>query len=95
MLLDILLILVSSYEVFKLTQLCHVHMSLNWSLAQAHQQSFIGLSQSLTSMKGAREKAKAGFMINIQNQLVLVPSSVSLSWKPHADTSTESGQGGS
>ena len=34
---------------------------INWSLAQAHQQSSLRLSQSSTTMMGARAKQKARF----------------------------------
>ena len=36
---------------------------INWSLAQAHQQSSLGLSQFSTCMRGARAKPKAGFCL--------------------------------
>ena len=41
----------------------YVHM--NWSLAQAQQQSSLGLSQSFTSMRSGNARPKVGSWFNV------------------------------
>ena len=48
---------------------------INWSLAQAHQQSSLGLSQSSACMRGVRATSKDGFMFNVQKKHGLVSGS--------------------
>ena len=43
---------------------------INWSLAQAQKQSFLGLSQSLISLRVGKGRPKAKFWFNVQKQSV-------------------------
>ena len=63
---------------------------INWFLAEAQQQSSIGLSQSSTVCERWKTKLKAGLRFNVQKQPVTESSSGPLAEKPHLDTRTES-----
>ena len=76
-----------------LSEAC-LYNHINWSLAQAHQQSSLGFSQSSTSKRGARAKLKAVFPFNVQKQSVPEPSDASLVKKHHLDTKPDGHQGG-
>ena len=67
--------------------------NINWLLAQAHQQSSLGLSQSSTSVKSARAKPQVGFLFNVLKQPVLEYGGASLAKKPHLDAKPASHQG--
>ena len=47
---------------------------INWSLAQVLQPSFLGLSQSSTSMRGGKARNKAGFQFNVQKPPLSISS---------------------
>ena len=66
---------------------------INWSLAQAHHECPLGLSQSSISMRGTRAIPKAGFGFNVQKWPVLASGGASLAQKPHFDTRSESHPG--
>ena len=59
---------------------------INWALEQAHHQSFIGPSQSSTSMRGARAKSRAVLQCTTQKWSVLEPGCAFLPKKPHFDS---------
>ena len=44
----------------------HLFVHINWSLAQAQQQSSLGLFWLTTSSRGARAKPKVAFQYNVQ-----------------------------
>ena len=58
---------------------------ISWLLAQAHNQSSLGLSQSSSSVKGDRAKPKAGFQFNVLKWSVPESGGASLE-KFHLDT---------
>ena len=66
---------------------------INWSMAQGHQWSPLGLPQSSNSIMGAKTKLKAWIMFNTQKQSVLLSDGVSLGQKS-VETKTESHQVG-
>ena len=69
--------------------------SHNWSLAQAHQQSPLGVSQSSNSMRDARGKPKDGLWFNVQKQPVPESGGASMAEKPYLDSKLDSHQGSS
>ena len=71
-----------------------LNWNINWSLAQAHQQSFLGFSASFTFMIGGKAKPKARFQFNVHSWSVLEASDGTLAKEPCLDTRTESHQGG-
>ena len=67
---------------------------INWSLVQVHHHSSLGLSQSLTSLQGARARPRAGFRFNVQKQPVMEFDHASLPEKSHLDPVLNACQGG-
>ena len=71
-----------------------LYRQINWSLAQVHHQSSLGLFQYSSSMRGSRAKPKAGFQLNVEEWSVPESSSASLAKKPCLGTKPESHQSG-
>ena len=69
----------------------HIH----WSLAQAQQQSSMGLFQSFAPMRGGKARPRTGFYVNVQKRLVLESSGASLAKRPHVEKRAEACLGGS
>ena len=59
---------------------------INWSLVQVHQLSSLRLSQSSTSISGARSKAHTEFMFNVEKWPVQESGGAFLAKKPHFST---------
>ena len=66
---------------------------INWSLVQAQPQSFLGLCQSSTSMRGARARPRAESQFNVQKQPVTGPGDAPLTKKPHLYPKPDGHQG--
>ena len=79
-------------EVIPPSEAC-LYCHINWSLAQAQQQSSMGLSQSFPSKRGGKARPQAGFHFTVQNRYVpgSVPGSSgpSLAKRPHLETGNE------
>ena len=71
-------------DTFSPSEAC-LYGHINWSvaLAQAGQQSSLGLSQSSTSMRGSKARSKAGFQLNVQKSPLLISGGGPLAKKPH------------
>ena len=67
---------------------------LNWSLAQAQQQSSMGLSQSFPLMKGGKTRPQTGFHFTVQNRHVPRSNGTSLTKRAHLESGTENCPGG-
>ena len=67
---------------------------IDWSLAQAQQQSSLGFSQSVTSVRGGRTRLRAGFHFSVQKQPVAESSGGCVGSRPYSDHGTESHQSG-
>ena len=67
---------------------------LNWSLAQAQQQSSIGLSQSFPSRRGGNARPWTGFHFTVQKRPVPESGRASLAERPHLESKTEICPGG-
>ena len=63
---------------------------INCPLAQAQQQSFLGLSQSFTSARGDRTRLRTGFQFHVQKWPEVESSGSSMAKKPHISTRMES-----
>ena len=72
-----LLLFTTLWILFLLNEAC-LYGHISWSLAKAHQQSSLRLSQFLTSMRGGRANQKASFRFNVQKQPVLESHDASL-----------------
>ena len=68
---------------------CH----LSWSLAQAHQQCSMGLSQSFPHMRGGNARPRTVFHFNVQKRPEPESSGASLAKRPHLGNRIEAGQG--
>ena len=55
---------------------------INWSLAQAQQQSSMGLFPSCPSVTGCKAIPKAGFHFSVQKRLVQESSGASVAKRP-------------
>ena len=63
---------------------------INWSLAQAHHQSSMGLSQSFPPKRGGKASPWTGFNFMVQNRSVVPGSSgASLAKRPHLESRNE------
>ena len=66
---------------------------INWSLAQAHHQSSVGLSQSFPPKRVARPDHRTGFHFTVQKRpmsgSVPGPSGTSLAKRPHLECGNE------
>ena len=80
-------------DTFPPSEAC-LYGHINWCLAQSHQQTSLGFSQSSSSMRGARAKWKAGFMFTVQKGPVLVSNGLPLALKTYFTTRTERHQSG-
>ena len=67
---------------------------INWSLAQAQQQSTIGLSQSFISKRGGKARAWIGFHFNMWKGPLPESSGASLAKRPHLESGTETHSSG-
>ena len=67
---------------------------INWSLAQAQQQSSMGLSQSFPSKWGGKARSWPGFPFNVQKRPVPGSTGACLAKRPHVESRTESHLGG-
>ena len=67
---------------------------INWSLAQAQQQSSIGLSQSLPPKRGGKTRPLTGFHFNVQKRPLLESNGSCLAKRPHLESETETHPGG-
>ena len=67
---------------------------INWSMAQAQQQSSIGFSQSFLSKGGGKARSRTGFHFTVQKRPV--PGSSDTSWakRSHVESATETYPGG-
>ena len=66
---------------------------INWLLAQADQQSTLGLSKCSALMRVVSTKPKSSFQFNVQKQPMPDSRGASLAKKPHLDTNPDSHQG--
>ena len=62
---------------------------VNWSQAQAEQQSSMGSSQSFPSMRGSKARPQPGFHFMVQKRPVPGSSDASLAKRPHLESSIE------
>ena len=67
---------------------------INWFLAQAQQQSSMGLSQSFPSKRGGKARPRPGFNFTVLKRPVLRSSGASLAKRPHLESGTETHPGG-
>ena len=67
---------------------------INWSLAQAQQQSSIGLSQTFPSKRGGKARSWTGFHFTVQRRPVLESSGASLAKRQYLESRTETHPGG-
>ena len=67
---------------------------INWSLAQAQQQSSIGLSQYFPSKRGGKARPWTGFHFTVQKRPVPKSSGASLAKRPHVESRPETHPGG-
>ena len=65
---------------------------INWSLAQAQQQSFMGLPQSFPSQRGGKTRPWTGFYFTEQKRPVPGSSGPSLAKRPHLESGNEAHQ---
>ena len=71
-----------------------LYVPTNWSLAQAHHQFSLGLSQSLTFMRSDKAKPLAEFQFTAQKQPVLDFGGACLPKEPDLDPKPDGHQGG-
>ena len=62
---------------------------INWSLAQAQEQSFMGLSQSFPPKRGGKTSLWTWFLFMVQKRPVPGSSGPSLAKKPHFESGKE------
>ena len=62
---------------------------INWSLAQAQQQSSMGLSQSFPSKRVGKTRSRTGFHFTVQKRPVPGSSGPSLAKWPHVKSGNE------
>ena len=62
---------------------------INWSLAQAQQQSSMGLSQSFSTKRDGKARSWTGFHFMVKKRSVTGSSGPSLAKRPHLETGTE------
>ena len=62
---------------------------INWSLAQAQQQSSMGLSESFPSKRGGKAKPWTGFHLIVQERPVPGSSGPSLAKRTHLESGNE------
>ena len=67
---------------------------INWSLAQAQQQSSIGFSQSFPPKRGDKTRPRTGFNFMMQKRPVPGSSGPSLAKRPHMESGNEAHPGG-
>ena len=67
---------------------------MNLFLAQAQEQSSMGLSQSFPPMRGGKARPKSGFHFNAQKRPVPESSGAYLATGPDLKSKTEACQGG-
>ena len=79
--------------MFPPSEVC-LYGQINWSLAQAQQQSSIGLSQSFPPKRGGKTRPWTGFHFNVQKKPVPASSGVSLAMRPHLEIRIETHPGG-
>ena len=68
--------------------------SINWSLAQAQQQSSIGLSQIFLSKRDGKSRSQTEFHFTVQKRPVPGSSCASLAKRHHLESGTETCPGG-
>ena len=71
----------------------YLYGHINWSLTQAYQQSSLGLSQMLTSVRCGRANQKLGSGLMFYNWPVLESGATSFRKKSHLGIRTESNEG--
>ena len=74
--------LCSLKDVIPPSEVC-LYGHINQSLAQAHQQSSMGLSQSYPSERGGKARPWTGFHFTVQKRPVPRSSGASLTQRPH------------
>ena len=62
---------------------------INWSLAQAQQQSSMGLSQSFPPKRDGKTRSETGFHFTVQKRPVPGSSGASLAKRPHLESGNE------
>ena len=62
---------------------------INWSLAQAQQQSSMGLSQSFPPKRAGKTRPRTGFHFMVQNRPVPGSSGPTLAKRPHLERGNE------
>ena len=67
---------------------------INWSLAQAQQQSSTGLSQSFPSKRGGKARPQTGFHFSVQKRTMPGSSGAFLAKRAHLEGETETCPGG-
>ena len=67
---------------------------INWSLVQAQQQSFMGLSQFFPPKRCGKTRPKTGFHFNVQKRPVPESHGASLAKRPHLESRLEADTGG-
>ena len=80
-------------DVFPPSETCLYH-HINWSLAQAQQQSSMGLSQSFPSKRGGNGRSWTGFHFTVQKRPMLGSSGAYLAKRPHLKCRTVTHPGG-
>ena len=79
-------------DVIPASEAC-LHGHINWSLAQAHHQSSVALSQSFPPKRGGKTRPQTGFHFTVQKRpmsgSVCGPSGASLAKRPHMECGNE------
>ena len=78
----------SLWDVIPPSETC-LYGHINWSLAQAQQQSSMGLSQSFPSKKGSKARPRTGFHFTVQKRLGPGSSGPSLAKRHHLESGNE------